>query len=214
MSYPHHVPRLALDPTGGAVVLRHGMVAGLSLLPGDRLLLGPPSSVGTILLVPRGRGRPMLGHIVGGGLVAEPGCVPCSVRRWSVAGVVTRVERRLEHHVRVPGTQWMELRIDGARAPRELLTSGWCDPSVLVNRCHRLARWARRSGAVVRVAVSPDPGRARLAVHQVRVGCVGIDMVGPGRPEGYTPPVSVAVPPVEEATPRMQLSLFGDSPGT
>ena len=58
-----------------------------AIAAGDVLLVAGAASVGEMcVLVPWGHGRPMLGKITSTGFVAEPGSVPCSPRRWRVAG--------------------------------------------------------------------------------------------------------------------------------
>jgi len=59
----------------------------LGLRPGDLLLAVGTARVGDLcVLLPRGRGRPLVGRITHGGLVAEPSGVPCCAERWCVAG--------------------------------------------------------------------------------------------------------------------------------
>ena len=59
----------------------------LGLRPGDLLLAVGTARVGALcVLLPRGRGRPLVGSITQGGLVAEPSGVPCCPERWLVAG--------------------------------------------------------------------------------------------------------------------------------
>ena len=59
----------------------------LVLNPGDRLLAVGVARVGELcILLPRGRGRPLVGRVTHGGLIAEPSGVPCCTNRWRVAG--------------------------------------------------------------------------------------------------------------------------------
>jgi hypothetical protein len=58
-----------------------------AIAAGDLLLVAGAAAVGEMcVLVPWGHGRPMLGRMTSTGFVAEPGSVPCSPRRWRVAG--------------------------------------------------------------------------------------------------------------------------------
>ncbi len=66
----------------------------LDLRPGDLLLAEGSARVGDLcLLVPRGRGRPLVGRLTQKGLVAEPTGVPCCTERWLVAGRLTVLSR-------------------------------------------------------------------------------------------------------------------------
>jgi len=66
----------------------------LDLRPGDLLLAEGSARVGDLcLLVPRGRGRPLVGRLTQRGLVAEPTGVPCCEERWLVAGRLTVLSR-------------------------------------------------------------------------------------------------------------------------
>jgi hypothetical protein len=71
----------------GGEVGDHGNGQPLGLRPGDLLLAVGTARVGDLcVLLPRGRGRPLVGRITQGGLVAEPSGVPCCTQRWCVAG--------------------------------------------------------------------------------------------------------------------------------
>ena len=59
----------------------------MAIAEGDLLLVAGAAAVGEMcVLVPWGHGRPMLGRVTSTGFVAEPGSVPCSPRRWRIAG--------------------------------------------------------------------------------------------------------------------------------
>lgn len=59
----------------------------MAIATGDVLLTAGTAAVGEmVVLVPWGHGRPMLGRVTSTGFVAEPGSVPCSPRRWRIAG--------------------------------------------------------------------------------------------------------------------------------
>ena len=71
----------------GGVVRDASPSEDLDLRPGDLLLAEGSARVGDLcLLVPRGRGRPLVGRLTQRGLVAEPTGVPCCEDRWLVAG--------------------------------------------------------------------------------------------------------------------------------
>lgn len=71
----------------GGEVGEHCEGQPLGLRPGDLLLAVGTARVGDLcVLLPRGRGRPLVGRITHGGLVAEPSGVPCCTERWCVAG--------------------------------------------------------------------------------------------------------------------------------
>ncbi|RME20920.1 MAG: hypothetical protein D6798_19280 [Deltaproteobacteria bacterium] len=89
-------PRIDFDPGALGVVTRWGVVDGVVLRPGDRLLPGRPGDR-VRLIAPRGRGRPMLAVRHHGRLLALPGRVPASPARWREVGTVAGVERELEH---------------------------------------------------------------------------------------------------------------------
>jgi hypothetical protein len=74
-------------------VMRSGLFDGRQWLRGELIVCRPtPSRAqdGRVVLVPRGKGRPMLGHRRGGALWGPHG-EPCSVGRWIVAGEVAGV---------------------------------------------------------------------------------------------------------------------------
>ena len=76
-----------------------------AIAAGDQLLVAGAASVGEMcVLVPWGHGRPMLGRITSTGFVAEPGSVPCSPRRWRVAGrLLAHLRPRVRGRGRVLG---------------------------------------------------------------------------------------------------------------
>ena len=91
------IPKFSLHSSASnATVTQWGVAMGLIFRPGDRVLLGPVSDGGLLLLRPHGYGGPMLGQRIGEQLFAEPGGVPASPIRWRPAGGVIAVERPLD----------------------------------------------------------------------------------------------------------------------
>ena len=76
-----------------------------AIAAGDVLLVAGAASVGEMcVLVPWGHGRPMLGRVTSTGFVAEPGSVPCSPRRWRIAGrLVAHLRPRVRGRGKVLG---------------------------------------------------------------------------------------------------------------
>lgn len=76
-----------------------------AIAEGDVLLVAGAAAVGEMcVLVPWGHGRPMLGRMTSTGFVAEPGGVPCSPRRWRVAGrLLAHLRMRVRGRGRVLG---------------------------------------------------------------------------------------------------------------
>jgi len=76
-----------------------------AIAEGDVLLVAGAAAVGEMcVLVPWGHGRPMLGRMTSTGFVAEPGSVPCSPRRWRVAGrLLAHLRPRVRGRGRVLG---------------------------------------------------------------------------------------------------------------
>jgi len=71
----------------GGIVGDGARGSSLVLRTGDRLLaVGTPRVGELCILLPRGRGRPLVGRVTHGGLIAEPSGVPCCTNRWRVAG--------------------------------------------------------------------------------------------------------------------------------
>lgn len=71
-----------------------GEIHGLSLLPGDLLLVDPGAKDGELVVVaPRGRGRPMLALQTAEGAMALPSGVRCTPSRWQVLGRVVLQQR-------------------------------------------------------------------------------------------------------------------------
>ena len=68
------VPRIERLPDDSLCVTRWGRAGDLLLRAGDRLIMGPDHSSDLLVLVPRGRGRPMLGRYGKRGLIAD-GCL-------------------------------------------------------------------------------------------------------------------------------------------
>ncbi len=110
------VPAIQLDGNEFATITRWGMVGGFTFRSGDRLILGAVQEGALCLLRPSGYGWPMLGRSNRGGLVAEPGRVPASPRRWSPVGGISAVERSLERAVVDPGMWWVcTANLEGTR---------------------------------------------------------------------------------------------------
>lgn len=66
-------------------VIRSGRLGDTELCIGDRLLCEPTADDGVVVLVPRGRGRPVLGRQVRGRLSGAWG-EPCHPDRWESLG--------------------------------------------------------------------------------------------------------------------------------
>ena len=99
---PLQVPSLVLADAAVCVqmggtcvqVRAQGEIEGLSLLPGDLLLLDPGAKDGELVVVaPRGRGRPMLALQTAQGAMALPSGVRCTPSRWQVLGRVVLHQR-------------------------------------------------------------------------------------------------------------------------
>ncbi len=79
--------RVVCRVMAGGVVGEESDRQPLGLRAGDLLLAVGTARVGDLcILLPRGRGRPLVGRVIHGGLVAEPSGVPCCTNRWRVAG--------------------------------------------------------------------------------------------------------------------------------
>lgn len=66
-------------------VIRSGRIGDTELGVGDRLLCEPTGDDGVVVLVPRGRGRPVLGRQLRGRLTGAWG-EPCHPDRWESLG--------------------------------------------------------------------------------------------------------------------------------
>ena len=132
-----------------------------AIADGDVLLTAGAAAVGEMcVLVPWGHGRPMLGRITPTGFVAEPGSVPCSPRRWRVAGrLVAHLRPRVRGKGKVldfPGGDRLvsthsEQQADHAR----------CKPAQLV--------WTETRGEVRRGEAPQGPGDPSVRAEQFLV---------------------------------------------
>lgn len=236
MAHVLQVPRLDFDPSGAAVVTAWGQVGGMILRAGDRLIVDARSTDGLLLLQPVGLGRLMFGRWCGNVLVAEPGGVPASQRRWSPVGRVIAIERELSRGV-LDGRSW-DVAIRGpaegcgSTAGHGRLEGGWMDPTAIDALCLRAAVAAERHGVPLAVAAAADQATARNAVDHVPPGFVryvlpelvvpphrGQLIVGPWRDglevanrRAATPMGAAAALSAASAVQgRVQLRLFGDS---
>jgi hypothetical protein len=66
-------------------VVRSGSIGEVELAVGDRVVCEPTAQDGVVVLVPRGRGRPVLGRQIGGRLSGAWG-EPCHPGRWEIMG--------------------------------------------------------------------------------------------------------------------------------
>jgi hypothetical protein len=106
-----------------------------AIAEGDVLLVAGAAAVGEMcVLVPWGHGRPMLGRMTSTGFVAEPGAVPCSPRRWRVAGrLLAHLRMRVRGRGKVlgfPGGDPFENRIVQGDVTAHL---AWQNPRGCVN---------------------------------------------------------------------------------
>ena len=176
------IPRIELAPDGSARVVRWGMVLGHILRPGDRIVPGPTDSP-VVILVPRGRGRPMLACRPGRRLLALPGLVPASPERWRVAFGVQAIERDLERGA--PGGERLQVltRVEPAGpSPRPLdLPQGLLDTREIDALCIRAALAPRQAGVVVAVAAAPTVEQARQLLAGTPTGTLRF-LLGGGEP--------------------------------
>ncbi len=170
------VPRIELSADGIARVTRWGMLDALVLRAGDRLVAGSSSSEGLLLLVPRGRGRPMLGTRQRGRILALPGHVPVSDARWRVDGSVVAIERQLERGAPSIGSlqvvhAFHPLRPDAdLDAARRAFSDGPRDARQLDADCLRATLAPRRYGVALTIAAAPTAARAAALLSQADIG--------------------------------------------
>ncbi len=220
------IPRLERHVDGGICVSHWGRIGSLLLRAGDRLIVGRQSDSDLLVLVPRGRGRPMLGRFGDRGLIAEPGGVPASERRWQVAGALVAVERCLERNgldieggtavVRIDG----ESLADVARA-RAVFAGGTLSADEISELCNQAAVAPERHGVRVAIAVGSDLAGAEAMLADVSAGFIrrqvtvnsheahgrGVVVAGPWLQAVVQPDVVVR----ESAAGPEQLGLFGGS---
>ena len=132
----------------------------MAIATGDVLLTAGTASVGEmVVLVPWGHGRPMLGRVTTTGFVAEPGSVPCSPRRWRIAGrLVAHLRPRVRGRGKVldfPGGDRPSVQGANTRG------SGKCSTMELV--------WSNSRSDVKRVKAPSGPGDASVLAEQVLV---------------------------------------------
>jgi hypothetical protein len=155
------VPRIKILDHGRAVVHRWGRVGETSLRSGDRLVIGPETAGGLLLLVPRGHGRPMLGRRSGSQLIAEPGGVPASARRWRVMGSVIALEREQERSVLDTGRWFLCTRIEATNPDsnlseaRKIFIGGWKTASQI-------------DALTLRAAIAPEAWQVEVACAAAR----------------------------------------------
>ncbi len=184
------------------VVARWGRVRGFTFRAGDRLVLSSDASEeGLLLLRPRGYGWPMLGRREGSRLVAEPGGVRATPRRWRVAASVMGVERTLARSVTDRG-RWHV--VVAPRAATEVdvlqaagLTGGWLSNRAVDALCHRSARFMAQGRGSLAIGVSAMEDEA----HRLAMDCpAGRVRTGTNVPSAVAEVVvGPWVPAVEEA---------------
>lgn len=231
---PLRVPRLRVLQPNRAVVTDWGEVGSLLLRAGDDLVLQDSRPGDLLLLLPRGWGNPMLGRQERGRLIAEPGGVPASPARWSIAGGVVAIERDLERavaqgqgwHVAVVIRPQPTSTLEQIQAAQARYQGGRMDAEALDALCLDAALAPEVCGVSVAIGagVTPDqaealaedaaPGRVRLAVQHLRApqDASGTVIVGPWvrstSPRPQAP--AQARPALARANRRPQLQLFGD----
>jgi hypothetical protein len=215
------VPRLERLPDGRITVVQWGQVGDLLLRVGDHLLVGDDHGSGLLVLVPNGRGRPMLGRFGKRGLVAEPGGVPASNYRWRVLGALHAVERSLERSGLETPVGHVAVRIDGddlaatARA-RTAFVGGSLTVNALAQLCNRGAVAPEHFGVSIAIAVARDQAVAEAMVRQVPSGRIRRQvMIDTEDRSGHGVVVpgpwleAAAHTPAQDETGIMQLGLFG-----
>jgi hypothetical protein len=217
------IPRLETRPDDAIVVTRHGQVGGMTLRPGDRIVVGHEAPGALLLLVARGYGAPMIGRRAGGRLFVEPSGVPASPDRWRVAGAIVAVERDLERGGVGPGAWCLAASTTPARGGVEPVAPAAFEGMGLTSeqvdeRCLLAAlapdRWDTHVAlaaadtlheARALVAVTP-PGRIRYAAATAMGGpsrqAVGASVVPEVEPRG------IVVPFAAKTAPVRQLALF------
>ena len=227
------VPRLDHRPDGGVTVVRWGALGELLLRPGDLLIRGPATPSGLLLLLPRGRGRPMVGVREHGRLLALPGRVPASDARWIVGGAVHALERGLERGGPGFGTWQVAFRFEATRADPHLaaageeLREGLVSARELEALCLRASLLPQRHGLRVAIAAAADLDTARrlvgdcpvdrLRLSLAQAGCTGAGQVIAGPwPGSAAPPTLTAKhpgPPAREAKGQVLLPFAADTAG-
>jgi hypothetical protein len=217
------IPRLETRPDDAIVVTRHGHVGGMTLRPGDRIVVGREAPGALLVLVARGYGGPMIGRRAGGRLFVEPSGVPASPDRWRVAGAIVAVERDLERGGLGPGAWCLAAATtptsDGIEPVAPAAFEGMALTSEQVDeRCLLAAlapdRWdthvalaaadtLQEARALVAVTA---PGRIRYAAPSAMGGpsrqAVGADVLPDVEPRG------IVVPFGARSAPHRQLALF------
>ena len=132
----------------------------MAIATGDVLLTAGTASVGEmVVLVPWGHGRPMLGRVTSTGFVAEPGSVPCSPRRWRIAGrLVAHLRPRVRGRGKVldfPGGDRMRAQGESSISPEG-------------DREMELV-WSQSRGEVRRAKALQGPGDVSVLAEQVLV---------------------------------------------
>jgi len=170
------LPRIELGPDLAAHVVRWGQVERCLLRPGDRLVPAPPTAA-LVLLVPRGRGRPMVGLRRGARLLALPGRVPASPDRWQVASGIQAVERGLERGAPGSGAWHVRVRVGAAAGGAAAgLTGGYLDARQLDALCIRATVVARRSGGDVAIAAANSATEAERLLADTPSGCLRFEL--------------------------------------
>ncbi len=217
-------------------VSRWGRILGCTLRVGDKLVVDEHRKAGLVLLQPKGFGSPMLGRSTARGLRAEPGDVPASRLRWSVAGAVSSVERALERGGPEAGSWWVAVSvcpIPGRQADGEgaldVLGGGFLSTSeveaLLLRATLAPERWgvevsvglAHSAGQAEQLAVEAAPGSLRFVLGAAAategLPLAGAEIIqGPWRAaRPAARPRWLGAGPEQERHEAVQVGLFADS---
>lgn len=223
------IPKLILRTPSLASVERWGQIGRLVFRAGDRLVLGEEKPGALLLFAPLGHGRPMLGRRTGGRLVAEPGGIPASSRRWRVIGSVVAIEREFERSI-LGGGRWYtcsRIRVCGSQpdmpAARVQFRGGWLEASDVDLLTLRASTAPERLGVEVACAVASQPDEARALLADTSPGCIRIGMAsadpmllpsvipGPWPEECSGHPGSSKHVRLLASETGVQMTLFGDN---
>ena len=155
------------------VVSEWGFVEKILFRPGDKLTLGEPKLGQLLVLVPIGRGAPMFGRWDGVEILAEPGGVPVSSKRWLVLGGVETISRSLERGAVASG-EWF-VAVSGVGGSSEGVPSlgAMCKPmcSLEIDRlCNSLIVKGLRCGMVASVGIASTLDEAQELANNASSG--------------------------------------------
>jgi hypothetical protein len=169
------VPRFEYQVDGEIRVTQWGRAGDVLFRAGDSLVVDGVSRSDLLVLLPRGRGRPMLGRFGKHGLLAEPGGVRASDCRWRVLGQLSAVERCLERNGSDGEGGFVSVRVQGddlaqvARA-RGVFVGRRMTARELSDFCSHAAVAPEHFGVSVAVAVADEPAIAQQMLEQVPAG--------------------------------------------